>query len=382
MQPSQHKNLLGLELLRFLSAVGVVFWHYQHFFMHGSQIDPGFVRAAQPLYPAFAFFYEQGHHSVELFWLISGYIFFWKYHQAVHTRAVDGWAFFVMRFSRLYPLHLLTLLAVALLQIAYRAGHGGADFAFAANSWHDFALQLAFASNWGFEINTLSFNGPIWSVSREIVIYAVFFLVSRLVLTRFAGRILLLGLAGTLWLANDRFGGFAAGRVFLTVSVYFFAGGLIQAIAIAAPARLLKAAAPVAALAALALVVFVFRNDDGTPKGAVLAAASLTLIAFLGLEEWPFAKPALVRLAPLADMTYSSYLLHFPIQLVMVLAVDALGLGRGLFLSPVALGVFFAAVFGLARLAFDRFERPAQDVIRRRLLAPRPAPAGASLPPA
>lgn len=373
MTSTSEKSLHGLELLRFLSAVGVVFWHYQHFFIRaGTEPPAGFSRAEQPLYPMLSFLYEYGHLSVSLFWLISGYIFFWKYHRAVHAGAVGGWAFFVMRFSRLYPLHVATLIAVALLQIAFRASHDGADFAFQPNDWPHFALHLAFASNWGFE-SGLTFNGPIWSVSREVVIYAVFFAVSRAVSTAVLGRVVLVGLAGALWLANDRFLGDGSLRVFLTVAVYFFMGGLIEAVAAAVPARWLKLAAPAALLAAIALVLVLFRPGDATPKAVILAATSATLVGFLGLEHWDFARRPLARLAPLADLTYSSYLLHFPVQLVAVLAVDQFGLGRDLFLNPLALLAFLLATFGLGRVAFDRFERPAQALLRRWMLAPRAA---------
>ena len=39
-------------------------------------------------------------------------LFFWKYRDAIASGAVGGWAFFVLRFSRLYPLHILTLAVV------------------------------------------------------------------------------------------------------------------------------------------------------------------------------------------------------------------------------------------------------------------------------
>lgn len=68
MTPTSEKSLHGLELLRFLSAVGVVFWHYQHFFIPaGTQPPAGFSRAQQPLYAAFSFLYDYGHLSVSLF---------------------------------------------------------------------------------------------------------------------------------------------------------------------------------------------------------------------------------------------------------------------------------------------------------------------------
>lgn len=377
MRAASDKSMLGLELLRFLSAVAVIIWHYQHFFMVGPALEPSFSRDVQPLYPLISFFYNQGHHAVEMFWLISGYIFFWKYHQMVHERRVGGWAFFVMRFSRLYPLHVATLVLVALLQIAYRADHGGGDFVFSGNDWPHFGLHLLFASDWGF-VSGLSFNGPIWSVSREVVIYAVFFAVSRFVLTGAIGRAVLVGLAIALWLANDRFLGISTLRVFLTVSVYFFAGGLAQAIAEKVPAWVLKYAAPPAALAAVLIVLFLFRQGDATPKGATLAATGLTLVAFLGLEHWGTARDWLARLAPLGDLTYSSYLVHFPVQIMAAMAVDRLGLTRDVFLSPVAFLGFLAVVLALGRVVFDRFERPAQAALRRLMLTPRGEPVLAS----
>ncbi|MBK6714732.1 MAG: hypothetical protein IPG57_06450 [Burkholderiales bacterium] len=41
-------------------------------------------------------------------------------------------------------------------------------------------LQLGLASNWGWEVGP-SFNGPIWSISLEVVVYGLFFGVMRLV---------------------------------------------------------------------------------------------------------------------------------------------------------------------------------------------------------
>jgi peptidoglycan/LPS O-acetylase OafA/YrhL len=40
-------------------------------------------------------------------------------------------------------------------------------------------LQLFFASCWGLERAT-SFNGPVWSISVEVLVYLVFFLVLKL----------------------------------------------------------------------------------------------------------------------------------------------------------------------------------------------------------
>jgi peptidoglycan/LPS O-acetylase OafA/YrhL len=117
-QVGRAEKLLGLEVLRFVSAVAVLFWHYQNFWNtpHGLV---GFERDQQPLYRYFSAFYEFGRYGVQVFWSISGYIFFWKYRDAIAKRLTSGRKFFFLRFSRLYPLHFATLLLVAALQGLY-----------------------------------------------------------------------------------------------------------------------------------------------------------------------------------------------------------------------------------------------------------------------
>jgi peptidoglycan/LPS O-acetylase OafA/YrhL len=122
--------------------------------------------------------YEPGNYGVQVFWCISGFIFHWKYAQAVSMGQVTPGTFLLRRVIRLYPLHLLTLLLVALAQPTYMAAHG-AYFVFPDNdAWH-FLLHLFMASSWNLEPGG-SFNGPIWSVSVEVLVYACFFVLLRL----------------------------------------------------------------------------------------------------------------------------------------------------------------------------------------------------------
>ena len=83
----------------------------------------------------------------------------------------------MLRFSRLNPLHIVTLAAVALLQYCYFDRYG-AYFVYHINDLQHFMLHLFFASNWQPD-DPLTFNGPVWSVSIEILLYAAFYLVCR-----------------------------------------------------------------------------------------------------------------------------------------------------------------------------------------------------------
>ena len=144
------KKFSGLELLRFLCALTIVIWHYQHFFWLGPTANvTGFVREAQPLYALLFVAYNWGNYAVEVFWAISGFIFFWKYADAVHCCRTTGREFFILRFSRLYPLHLLTFLMVAALQWVYVRSHD-ATYVYAFNDLRHFVLNLFLASDWGF----------------------------------------------------------------------------------------------------------------------------------------------------------------------------------------------------------------------------------------
>ena len=64
------------------------------------------------------------------------------------------------------------------------------------------------------------------------------------------------------------------------------------------------------------------------------------------------------------DITYSSYLLHFPLQIVFGLAVGYGVLNPVFYLSPLYLAVFFAILIPLSYITFVGFERPAQKMIR------------------
>ena len=177
---NQGNKLLGLEAIRFVCAVGVLFWHYQHFYATPNQ-PTDFVTERQPLYSIFSFLYDYGYYGVSIFWCISGFIFFWRYRIAISDRVVGHKKFFVLRFSRLYPLHFATLLLVAALQIVYLSKNG-VYFIFPKNDFFHFFLQLFMASNWGATMTVGdSFNGPIWSISIEVLIYLVFYLVLRYV---------------------------------------------------------------------------------------------------------------------------------------------------------------------------------------------------------
>jgi peptidoglycan/LPS O-acetylase OafA/YrhL len=348
-KPDSSKEFAGLEIARFLFALAVIFWHYQHFFVKGIYAGVG-QPGKFPLYHLFGFFYDNGYLAVQIFWMISGLIFFWKYSTAINSGEISAYRFFVLRFSRLYPLHFATLIVVALLQMVYIWTHG-TSFVYRNNDAFHFTLQLAFASNWIDEL-PMTFNGPIWSVSVEVLIYAFFFVVASFLRP---GLKLCLILCIVVTVAERATGQIYTQNVFQCVD-FFFAGGAMQAISASLSSRHKLVGFGVCVLGLCLSIATNFRF------GSVIGFSFFVVAAFALLDEVVSLRRS--ALTNIGDLTYASYLLHFPIQLASVLVVDALGFSRDLFLAPGALAAFILGTFGSAWIVFRIFEMPAQDALR------------------
>jgi peptidoglycan/LPS O-acetylase OafA/YrhL len=358
-------KLLGLEVLRFTAAFAVLVWHYTHFaYVAGQPAD--IVRNHLPMYGLLWPFYDSGDHGVWLFWCISGFIFFWKYRDAISDKSITGQVFFVRRLSRLYPLHLATLLIVAALQPLYYHLQGQ-FFVYQGNDLAHFLPQLLMASNWGFQ-NGYTFNGPVWSISVEVLAYAVFFL-----MLRFVGKSAWLNILIIICCIPGE------QPIFGCLS-FFYIGGL-AAIArqamqglkfrniIEATAWLVAGATPVLA--------WVFPiSSPALLNYAVLLYTPVLVFCFAGDLAVPAPASTIIEAA--GNMTYSSYLLHFPIQLMILLGFTISGISIP-FYNPMFFLIFITVTLMASYLTFRHFEAPAQNFIRGRLLSrSRAAPATAA----
>ena len=176
MQSERPKHLYLLDILRGLASLTVVVWHYQHFYyVAPDKFSEEFVRSGQPFYAFLKPLYENGHLAVQLFFVLSGFVFYFVYSDAVRNRSVSAYTFLVHRVSRLYPLYFVTLLYVAVLQYGAQA-ELGSFIVYAYNDVEHFILSLFLATGWGLA-DGFSFNAPTWSVSVEVLVYAVFFVV-------------------------------------------------------------------------------------------------------------------------------------------------------------------------------------------------------------
>ena len=78
--------------------------------------------------------------------------------------------------------------------------------------------------------------------------------------------------------------------------------------------------------------------------------------------------PRLKSLAWIGDITYSSYLLHFPLQLLFGFAVSFGIVSHSFYLNPLYLFLFFIILIPISYLTYIKFEKPMQRAIRERLL--------------
>lgn len=365
-------HLYALDFSRGIAALSVVLWHWQHFAYIRVGESFEFIKESQPLYGIFRIFYDAGAMGVQYFFVISGFIFFWLYADQVNKRAISGWKFSVQRFSRLYPLHFVTLLIVAILQIVYVSRENSA-FIYQYNDAYHFVLNLFYATRWGLESGH-SFNASVWSVSVEILLYFIFFftLLFRkggwffclfisfvsLVISRITDNVILGGLSlfflgGTVYYLTK----------FIAIQDHKFTVGIYSATVVCwciviADFYVFDFSSSIVSLGLVGKIIlrgFSFY---------ILFPLTICSLALAEIYNGALFKP----LSWIGDISYSSYLIHFPLQLVFALAVSYGLLSEVFYLSTVYLMLFFVILIPVSYFTFLKFERPAQRFLRNKLL--------------
>jgi peptidoglycan/LPS O-acetylase OafA/YrhL len=375
----------SLDALRGIAALGVLFWHWQHFFIPYADVQD--YQAWQfPLYGIFSPFYEKGWMAVDLFFGLSGFVFFWMYSGRIRSGEVGPGRFALLRISRLWPLHLATLSLVMGFQCLYWRLTGEA-FIYQFADLPRFLLNLFLLPSWRMVEGhpCFLFNGPAWSISVEIALYALFYAFARFMRPRAPAVVALAVLGFAVEETLDESFGRGIGSFFLGGAVFL----AYRAFRRRPRGRLAHLAPAFAALAGWSLVLAVHKGflsgvpvpDPGAYRSlstmdllqdAVLAVLPRYLVVLLvfpltvfALAVWEERIGRVARkLSFLGDISYSSYLLHFPLQLVVSTFVAWRGVDCKIFFSDWFLLGFLALLVG-ASLASHRFlEMPAQRMLR------------------
>lgn len=350
----------ALDALRGIAALVVVVWHWQHFFFDGASPE-ALLREAQPFYRPLAWLYHHGNLAVELFFVLSGFIFFWLFARGIHRHHLSGPRYLIDRLSRLYPLHLATFAAVAALQGLYLQSHAE-PFVYLHQDLYHAALNLALLPAWGFE-EGWSYNAPVWSVSIELLMYLIFYGVCRFAYP--ARTLLCLAMIAVGLQLLDMHYKVASGLM------AFFSGGLTYQLwqrCMTAPSIQRGC---LVALACITLAGWSYWLwSPALHYGALITLGYGSLIFWAAVAQ--HYRPRLgVGLAWLGDISFSIYLWHFPLQLAAVLITDAVGLSRAHYYSPMAMVLFLAVLILLSQASYRYLELPGKRGLRSLLPRPR-----------
>ncbi|MEO6387494.1 MAG: acyltransferase [Croceibacterium sp.] len=358
---TESDKIRNLDFLRLVASVAIVFLHSHEFFY----LNPALRQQAITDADGLALF-------VDLFFAISGFVMAFVYEGRIGAPR-DYAGFMWRRIARLYPLHLVVLaLNMVLWAVLLTRGASTTAPSFSPSCVAYNALLVQEYFDCG---STNEFNGVTWSISVEMGMYAILPILI-LIASRGLGWLLLAStlaiVAGTLliapggeWLDTPHLARGLAGFTF--GYLLFKAQHLIPDIP--------RSGAIVVVLAAVALTEMVF----GAPQIVSLLTLVGLVIVAVSADRHERIHPIALRLSPLGQLTYSSYIWHRLFILAFLnVAADKLFHGNIPILVAMAV-VTYMAIFVASYLGYFMIEVPARRALTNRIRkspkgAPPPAP--------
>ncbi|WP_322092907.1 acyltransferase family protein [Paraburkholderia bannensis] len=304
---SNKDRLHELDSLRALAAIGVIGWHYTNHFH------------ASPFPHLMAPFYRHGLLLVDFFFVLSGFVLARTYW--TENRAPNFAVNMRDRIARLYPLHIVTLCIVGVMQWMLVSVFHSEPFMYEFNNARNLVLNLLLMNRTGLE-HGYSYNAPSWSISVEFIVN-VAFLAAITAHRRTAAAIISIGaLASAFVVARN--GLISNATVFgIDNDVFRATFGFCLGVALhsfcSRPARLRAPRFLYDALALVALFAFLSYCASARTTGYLDLAVSLICFPALiiGAMRGRIVR-GFLRMPPLVflgTISYSIYLVHFPVQL-------------------------------------------------------------------
>jgi peptidoglycan/LPS O-acetylase OafA/YrhL len=367
----------AIDFLRGLGALAILVWHYHHFYFTQPYYGPKNGKpvwdfARQPFYDFLAPLYHHGGWAVQFFWLLSGFVFCFVYLEKSYRFE----RFFILRFSRLYPLHLISLLLVLILQYCSLYLVGQFQIIEINDAYH-FFLNLFFIQHWGFQ-EGFSFNSPSWSVSIEELVYWAFFVVFMIFDWRNL-RVLYVVLIALILLPIF--------ELYASAFLYFFVGVSLHLIQLRLNLKRLACLIGIVGILTLCSVLLKVLLTLGyitldtasllfsyyVALGYFLDVIFLLFFSFLILCAIWLDRSALLSNASgffreVGSLTYPIYMLHLPIQIFILTIVTSYSISRQYFDNEFVFCTYFLVVISISRLCHRYIERPAQKFIRRKYI--------------
>jgi peptidoglycan/LPS O-acetylase OafA/YrhL len=358
--PSHARRFEALDSLRGVCAVLVVMFHMP---VASHWRDWGLV--------------QHGYLFVDYFFVLSGFVIAHAYAGRLKTPR-DAGRFMVRRLGRVWPLHVLMLVAFIGLELA--------------RLWFDIDAATPFTRDRSVEaiftnlllvqaLNVhpyLTWNGPAWTLSVEVACYVVFAALVLFVPWRERGvwRVVgaVMAVVGAVLVATQapRWMNTTYDYAFPRAVYGFFLGCLLQGVWTAIPRLKGHAATALEVATVVAIAVFI-----AWAQGPV---AVWVTVLFVG-AVWVFAGEdgALSRLLdtrPLVTLgrwSFAVYMVHMFVLVVLLIVarkLDWMPGGRRIDFGSVWINDLFAValfigIVGLAILAHHGVERPAQRLVDR-----------------
>jgi peptidoglycan/LPS O-acetylase OafA/YrhL len=321
-------HYLPLDSVRGIAALSVVIHHV----VISKTVIAAFPQKAWIDVP----FFHNAWLFVDLFFVLSGMVISLNYATS-DFRNFSLREFVIRRLARIYPLHIVTLVAMLMLRFA-RLGLVAIGILAVApvqtevNTGYSFFLNVFLLHSMGL-LDHLSWNGPSWSISTEFYTYLLFgvlllwaqhfgsrrlFYAASVVLVIGSVLLIVVGLGKQSLDFHTDFG-------FLRCVLSFFVGVLTVKIVSGLPStslRVLPSMLQIGSLLAALLIMCLVGSYPAISFAAPFVFAMLlgSLMAFP--TAWPL--PALLAVRPLVWLGKRSYSIYMVHAIVLVLAEYAI----------------------------------------------------------
>jgi peptidoglycan/LPS O-acetylase OafA/YrhL len=331
--------------LRGIAAVAVMEFHFNVFFLPQARLTE--------IVP----FLGRAYLSVDLFFLLSGFVMAHVYGEALATNWRASWMnFAVARFARLYPVFALTTVAMIVIVALSDTPINGVSLSAGTLALQPFMLQ-----QWA---SGLSWNYPTWSISTEAEAYAYFVVFAGLLLRGKNPRLLAACCIVILILLGQGGGGslnyFVGIRAFLRTLAEFSLGVMlyrahasatgishgwvgIGAVVLAGAALIIRL--DVLMVGAFACLIYYCVNAPDSLAGKILNS-----VPSVALGKW----------------SYSVYLWHVPTHFAVMAALAALGhpvSALSVLNARLLIVLMTAVVVTIAAFHYEYFEMPMRHLI-------------------
>jgi len=345
------RKFYGIELLRFVASLTIVIFHWGLSF--------GFLNLADnyTYKNILNTIYLHGDVAVSIFFVISGVVFSNIYLDKKDNSSFKN--FFIKRFARLYPLHIITLTLIIIIQFLFFKIFGSNQL-YTFNDFYHFLLNIFLLLGVGFEEGR-SFNSPVWTVALEIYVYFIFFFLITQIKKH---QILLVALVYALIIIVDKTKAMELDFISRYINLTFFLDF----------ARLFFSG----------VLIFLIEKKFKDSKYLYIGTALLLIIASVIKFYFFIFIPALVMLFVLLDkiivsnqikkifvilgnLTYSMYLLHTVTFLYLLFVLRTFD-KMNLFYSDFSFIFYLTGTILLSLLSFNYIEKPLNTKIRKKFL--------------